>query len=192
MYTRTPRRIGLFAALTLLAVALLALNVAVAGAATSTSQLQRAPFVAAGTRPAPAPGDGGTITAIGPVVAATNPVLERAPFVAVPIAPLQAEAAVASAAVVAGFDGASRTVLGAPVPGPLVVNAAPLSAATGLAVFGGALLAMILIAGASVLLTYGRYRPQAELGAGASVAGLDRRQAEGSAEADQPSRRKAA
>ena len=190
MYTRTTRRIGLFAVLSLLAAALLALNVAVAGAATPTSQLQRAPFVAAGTPPAP--GDGGTITAIGPVVAATNPVLERAPFVAVPIAPLQAEAAVASAAVVAGFDGASRTVLGAPVPGPLVVNAAPLSAATGLAVFGGALLAMILIAGASVLLTYGRYRPQAELGAGASVAGLDRRQAEGSAEADQPSRRKAA
>ena len=191
MNTLTTRRIGLFGVVALMTAALLAFNVAVAGAATSTTQLQRAPFVAAGTPPAPAPGDG-TITAIGPVVAATNPILDRAPFVAVPIAALQAPAGVASAAAVAGLDGASRAALGAPVPGPLVLNAAPLSAATGLAVFGGALLAMILIAGASVLLTYGRYRPQAELGAGASVAGLDRRQAEGSAEADQPSRRKAA
>lgn len=130
------------------------------------------------------------------MVAATNPVLARAPFVAVPILPAPAfgsgTVAVASASAGAGLDGTERAALGAPVPGPLVLNAAPISATAGLSILGGSLLAIILIGGATVLMTSGRSRRQVEYGSAGSVTGLRQRQAEKPAETDQPSRRKAA
>ena len=192
----TQRRLALFGVVMLLATAVLALYVVAAGAATPTTQLQRAPFVAAGSPPATSPGDGDGSVAIGPVVAATNPVLARAPFVAVPLSTSpalgSATAGVASATVVAGLDGTRRAALGAPVPGPLVLNAAPISTAAGLSILGGSLLAMIFIGGATVLMTAGRSRPQVEYGSVGSVTGLDQRQPEEPADTAQHSRRKAA
>jgi len=189
----TERRLGLFAVMMLLATAVLALYVVAAGAATPTTQLQRAPFVAAGSPPPPTPGDGASIVAIGPVVAASNQVLARAPFVAVPITAVPAvgsgTAGVASASAVAGLDGTERAALGAPVPGPLVLNAAPISAAAGLSILGGSLVAMILVGGATMLVTSGRSRPEVEYG---SVKGLGQRQPGKPADTHRHSRRKAA
>ena len=188
----TERRLVLFAVMMLLTTAVLALYVVAAGAATPTTQLQRAPFVAAGSPPASRPGGGGT-AAIGPVVAATDPALARAPFVAVPLSTAPAlGSATAGTAAVAGFDGTKRAALGAPLPGPLVLNAAPISTTTGLSILGGSLLAMILIGGAIVLMTSGRSRAQVEYGSVGSVTGLDQRPTTKPADTDRQSRRKAA
>ena len=196
MNTFTQRRLGLFGVVALVAAAVLVPNVAAAGAATPTTELQRAPFVAAGSPPAPTPGDGGSIVAIGPVVAAVNPVLARAPFVAVPIARTPAfgsdAAGVAGASALAAAGGFERAALGAPVPGPLVLNATPISATAGLSILGGSLLAMILIGGATVLLASDRSRPQVERGSAGSVTRLAQRQPEKPAETDKSSRRRAA
>jgi hypothetical protein len=196
MNAYTERRLVLFAVMMLLAVAVVALYVVAAGAATATTQLQRAPFVAAGSPPPPATGDGGGIAAIGPVVAASNEVLARAPFAAVPLSTSpalgSATTGVAGATAVAVLDGTKRAALGAPVPGPLVVNAAPISTTAGLAILGGSLLALILIAGATAVMTSGHFRPQVEYGSVGSVMGLDQRPSSKPADTDQHSRRKAA
>lgn len=137
----TERRLGWFGVVLLPATAVLVTNVAAAVASTSTTQLQRAPFVAARSLPAATPGDGGESAAVGPVVAATNQLLARAPFVAVPIPAAPAfgsgVAAVPGASTLARLDGTSRVAFSAPAPGPLVLNTAPTPAATGLAILGG-------------------------------------------------------
>jgi hypothetical protein len=196
MNASTHRRLALFGVVMLLAAALLAVYAVAAGAATPTTQLQRAPFVAAGSPPAAGPGHGGGTVAVGPVVAATDPVLARAPFVAVPISASpalgSAQAGVAGVAAVAGLDGPQRAALGAPVPGPLVLNATPISATAGLSILGGSLLAMTLILAATTLMASGRSRRQMEYGSAGSVSALDQRRPRQPAETDQRARRKAA
>lgn len=192
----TERRLGLFGVVMLLAIAVLVIHVAAAGASISTTQLQRAPFVAAGIPPLATPRGGGTTVAIGPVVAATNTVLARAPFVAVPIPAATAfgsgTVGVASASAVAAADGFQRAALGAPVPGPLVLNAAPISVATGLAILGGSLLVMVIIGATTVLISSGRSRRQVSYSSAGSVSVLGQRQPEKLAAATDDSRRKAA